>query len=263
MKFRYRRLGRVNPRMGAEIRLRPGLWAACRRRAGLAGQVCQCRQLRAFTSVCLQLRAFASVFERARSRFVAFGRVWSRLVAPIFFFRVRTRSGTFGCVLSSFLVISRHSSSFFVPKWFFSGMAGNGLLRQRLGREVSSLLRVAPPRRGQDVHYVMIFVSNWFATAAGPRLRWFVLRTIVLQNRGVCSSLYSQGCIPDYCASSKAKRLKQPGPGLTERSRAACRHRQRPPLVFTTPSPRLRPFILTKTWDAPMQGKRAPVRCAM
>ena len=88
-----------------------------------------CKQLRAFTGVCMQLRAFASVFERARSRLVAFSRVWSRLVAPIFFFRVRTRSGTFGRVLSSFLVIlrhfssffviSRHFSSFFVPKWFF------------------------------------------------------------------------------------------------------------------------------------------------
>ena len=71
----------------------------------------------------------------------------------------------------------------------------------------------------------MIFVSNWFATAAGPRLRWFVLRTIVLQNRGVCSSLYSQGCSPDYCASGKAKRLKQLMPGLIARSRAECEHR--------------------------------------
>ena len=104
-------------------------------------------------------------------------------------------------------------------------MAGKGRLRQRLGREGSSLLRVAPPRRGQDVHYVMIFVSNWFATAAGPRLRWFVLRTIVLQNRGVCSSLYSQGCSPDSCASGKAKGLKQLRPGLIARSRAECEHR--------------------------------------
>ena len=106
-------------------------------------------------------------------------------------------------------------------------MAGKGRLRQRLGREGSSLLRVAPPRRGQDVHYVMIFVSNWFATAAGPRLRWFVLRTIVLQNRGVCSSLYSQGCSPDSCASGKAKGLKQLRPGLIARSRAECEHRVR------------------------------------
>ena len=73
----------------------------------------------------------------------------------------------------------------------------------------------------------MIFVSNCFATAAGPRLRWFVLRTIVLQNRGVCSSWYSQGCSPDYCASGKAKGLKQLRPGLIARSRAECEHRWR------------------------------------
>ncbi len=105
-------------------------------------------------------------------------------------------------------------------------MAGNGRLRQRLGREGSSLLR-KDPAPGQDVHQVMIFVSNCFATAAGPRLRWFVLRTIVLQNRGVYSSWYCQGCIPDYCASSKAKRLKQLRPGLIEQSRAECEHRLR------------------------------------
>ena len=73
----------------------------------------------------------------------------------------------------------------------------------------------------------MIFVSNCFATAAGPRLLSFVLRTIVLQNRGVCSSWYCQGCSPDYCASSKAKGLKQLRPGLIARSRAECEHRVR------------------------------------
>ena len=82
---------------------------------GARSSAVPCKQLRAFTSVCLQLRAFASGFERARSRFVAFGRVWSRQ----FFFRVRTRSGTFGRVLSSFLVILRHSSS-------QNGFFGNG-----------------------------------------------------------------------------------------------------------------------------------------
>ena len=105
-------------------------------------------------------------------------------------------------------------------------MAGNGRLRQRLGREGSSLLRMVPAP-GQDVHHVMIFVSNCFATAAGPRLRWFVLRTIVLQNRGVCSSWYCQGCSPDYCASSKAKGLKQLRPGLIAQSREECEHRWR------------------------------------
>ena len=39
--------------------------------------------------------------------------------------------------------------------------------------------------------------------------------------------LHDRGCIPDYCASSKAKRLKQLRPGLTERSRAECEHRVR------------------------------------
>ena len=82
-------------------------------------------------------------------------RVWSRLVAfsrAQFFFSC---PGTFGRVLSylvvscrhfsSFLVISRHSSS----QNIFSGMAGNGRLRQRLGREGSSLLRmVAAPGAG-------------------------------------------------------------------------------------------------------------------
>ena len=117
LKFRYRRLGRVNPRMGAEFRLRPGLWAACRRRAGRAGQLCH-------VSSYERLRAFACSYERLRAGSSAPGRVsrrvWSRLVAfsrAIFF--SWTRSGTFGRVLSSFLVISRHSSSFFVPKWFF------------------------------------------------------------------------------------------------------------------------------------------------
>ena len=136
LKFRYRRLARVNPRIGAEFRLRPGLWTACRRRAGRAGQLCHVssyERLRAFACSYERLRAFAKGFERARSRLVAFSRVWSRQ----FFFRVRTRSGTFGRVLSSFLVIFR-------PKMVFSGMAGNGRLRHRLGREGSSLLRMVP-----------------------------------------------------------------------------------------------------------------------
>ena len=164
----------------------------------------------------MHLRAFASVCERVRARQVAFSRVWSqsRLVAPFF-----SCSGTFGRVLSFFVILR--------PKIVFSGMAGNGRLRQRLGREGSSLLR-KDPAPGQDVHQVMIFVSNCFATAAGPRLLGsFVLRTIVLQNRGVCSSWYSQGCSPDYCASGKAKRLRQLRPSLIAQSRAECEHRLR------------------------------------
>ena len=35
------------------------------------------------------------------------------------------------------------------------------------------------------------------------------------------------GCIPDYCASSKTKWLKQLGPGLIEQIRAECEHRAR------------------------------------
>ena len=99
----------------------------------------------------MQLRAFASA---VRARQVAFSRVWSRLVAPIFFFvfgHVRARLGVFFRHFSSFLVILR-------PKIVFSGMAGNGLLRQRLGREGSSLLRVAPPRRGQDGQNGLAFI---------------------------------------------------------------------------------------------------------
>ena len=82
---------------------------------------------------CQQLRAFTSVCERARSRLVAFSR------ANFFF--------VFGHVWACSFVISRHFSSFLVilrPKMAFSGMAGNGLLRQRLGREGSSLLRMVP-----------------------------------------------------------------------------------------------------------------------
>ena len=71
---------------------------------------------------CKQLRVFTSIYERVRTRQVAFRRVSSRLVAfsrAKFFFRVRTRSGTFGRVLSSFFVIFRHSSS-------QNGFFGNG-----------------------------------------------------------------------------------------------------------------------------------------
>ena len=97
LKFRYRRLVRVNPRIGAELRLRPGLWA-------LAGDV-RGAQVRC---------ANVSSYERLRAGSSAPGRVSSRLVAPIFF----SCSDTFGHVwacsfvnFSSFLVILRHSSS--------------------------------------------------------------------------------------------------------------------------------------------------------
>ena len=171
LKFRYPRLARVNPRIGTKFRLRPGLWAACRRRAGRAGRV-PCKWLRAFTSIYERLRAFTSKYDslracssapgRVSSRFVAsgrakcsffvFGHVWARRVyervqarqvafsrANFFFVfgHVRARLGVFFRHFSSFLVILR-------PKMAFSGMAGNGRLRQRLGREGSSLLRMVP-----------------------------------------------------------------------------------------------------------------------
>ena len=101
--------------MGAEIRLRPGLWAACRRRAGLAGQVCHVssyERLRTFACSYERLRACC---ERARSRLVAFSRVWSRLVAPIFF----SCSDTFGHVRARLGVFFRHFSS-------QNGFFGNG-----------------------------------------------------------------------------------------------------------------------------------------
>lgn len=90
-----------------------------------------------------RLRAFACSYERLRACSSAPGRVSSRLVAfsrANFFFvfgHVRARLGVFFRHFSSFLVILR-------PKIVFSGMAGNGLLRHRLGREGSSLLRMVP-----------------------------------------------------------------------------------------------------------------------
>ena len=155
-------------------------------------------RLRAFASIYERLRAFAS----APAHQVAFGRVWSRLVAfsrAIFLFSCPGRFGrvlsylVISCrILSSFFVIfviSRHFSSqnLFFRVWRATGGCGIGWA----GRAV--LCCAWFPRRGQDVHHVMIVISNWFATAAGPRLRWFVLRTIVLQNRGVCSCWESRG----------------------------------------------------------------------
>ena len=133
--------------MGAEFRLRPGLWAACRRRAGRAGQVCHVSSyecLRAFACSYERLRAGSSAPGRVSSRLVAFGRVWSR---QIFF----SCSDTFGHVWACSFVISRHFSSFLVilrPKMAFSGMAGNGRLRHWLGGEGSSLLRMVPAPGG-------------------------------------------------------------------------------------------------------------------
>ena len=150
-----------------------------------------------FASVCECLRAFASVCERLRARQVAFGRVWSRLVAfsraNIFF--VRARLGVFCHILSSFFVIFRHFSSFLVisrPNFFFR------VWRETAGCGTGWAGRAAVccawlPRRGQDVKNDMTLTPSWLTFAAGPRLRSFMFRTIVLQKRGVCSCWNFQG----------------------------------------------------------------------
>ena len=116
-------------------------------------------------------------------------RVWSRLVAfsraQFFFFvsgNVWACSGISCHMVSYLVVIFRHFSSFFVilrPKknfrvWRATGGCSNGWA----GR--AAVCCAWLPRRGQDADNVMISDSNWYATAAGPRLRSFMFRTIVL-----------------------------------------------------------------------------------
>ena len=188
MKFRYRRLGRVNPRMGAEFRLRPGLWAACRRRAGRAGQVCHVSNYE-------RLRAFASSYERLRACSSAPGRVSSRLVAfsrANFFFvfgHVRARLGVFFRHFSSFLVILRHSSS-------QNGFFGNG--GQRVVAAAAGQGGQQFAAHGSRAGRGMCKMA-WHSFEIGMQLRQgrgcvrFVLRTIVLHNRDVCSCWRFQG----------------------------------------------------------------------
>ena len=135
-----------------------------------------------------------SVYERLRAFASAPGRVWSRLVAfsraNIFF--VRARLGVFCHILSSFFVIFRHFSSFLVPNFFFR------VWRETAGCGTGWAGRAAVccawfPRRGQDVKNDMTLTPSWLTFAAGPRLRSFMFRTIVLQNRGVCSCWNFQG----------------------------------------------------------------------
>ena len=192
-----------------------------------------------------RLRAFASSYERLRAYSSAPSRVWSRLVAfsrANFFFvfgHVRTPSGTFGRVLSSFFVILRHSSSqiIFFRVWRATDGCGSGWA----GRAAGCCAWL--PRRGQDVHHVMIFVSNWFATAAGPRLRWFIrLKNNCTTESGSLQFLEFTGGIPDCCASSKAKRLKQLKPGSTEQSRAERLQRLRVPFGLLIPLSSSTPF---------------------
>ena len=122
-------------------------------------------RLRACSSVCERARAFASVLERLRACSSAPSRVWSRLVALNFF--------VFGHVWACSVVIFRHFSSFLVPKGFFSGMAGNGRLRHWLGREGSSLLRMAraPGARCASCHDIRFKLACNCGRAAAAFVR--------------------------------------------------------------------------------------------
>ena len=145
-----------------------------------------------------RLHAVTSVCERLRARQVAFGRVWSRLVAfgrANFFF---VSGHVWACsviscrILSSFFVISRHFSSFLVPNFFFrvwreTGGCGTGWA----GR--AAVCSAWFPRRVRDGPNDMTLILSWHTVAAGPRLRLLMFRTIVLQNRGVCSCWEFQG----------------------------------------------------------------------
>ena len=205
------------------------------------------------TSVCERLQAFTSVCERLRARQVAFGRVWSRLVAfsraNFFFFwsgHVWACSVISCRILSAFFVISRHSSSFFVPKCFFrvwraTGGCGSGWA----GRAAVCCAWFPQPGAGcASCH------DNSFQI--GLQLR---------QGRGCvgsfCEQLYYRigefavRCIPRGASQilvrqSKAKRLKQLRPGLTERSRAECRHRQGIPFGLLIPFSSSTPFHLNE-----------------
>ena len=109
-----------------------------------AGCCSSYEQIRAFASVYEQLRAFTSVYEQIRVFTTAPGCAKSRLVA---FSRANssffTCSGPFGRFLSYLVISCRHFTS-----QYFSGMAGNGRLQHRLGREGSSLLRMVPAPGG-------------------------------------------------------------------------------------------------------------------
>ena len=131
---RHSRLARVHPRMGRDC-------GYVRVSGPLAGDVRGAQVRCASVSDHERLRAFTSIYERLRAFASAPSRVWSRLVAPFFF--VRALLGVFCHIVSYLVVIFRHFSSFFVQNGF-PGMAGNGRLRQRLGREGSSLLRMVP-----------------------------------------------------------------------------------------------------------------------
>ena len=93
---------------------------------------------------------------------------------------------------SSFLVISRHSSS----QNSFFGYGGQRAVAALAGQGGHFLLRMVPawlPHSAPDVKNDMTLIPSWLTFAAGPRLRSFMFRTSVLQNRGVCSSWEFQG----------------------------------------------------------------------
>ena len=156
--------------MGARLRLRPGFRTACRRRDGRLGQV----------------RSYESLREFASSP----GRVLSRLVALFFFFCVRARLGVFCHIVSylvvifRFLVISRHFSS----QNGFPGYGGQRAVAAPAGQGRAAVCCAWFPHRAPDVKNDMTLILSWPTVAAGPRLRSFMFRTIVRQNRGVCSA---------------------------------------------------------------------------
>ena len=105
-------------------------------------------------------------------------------------------------------------------------MADNGRLRYWLGREGSGLLRmVAAPGAGcascHDIRFKLVCNCGRAAAAFVRVANNCTTALRSLQFLGV------SGCIPDYCASSKTKWLKQLGPGLIEQIRAECEHRLR------------------------------------
>ena len=105
-------------------------------------------------------------------------------------------------------------------------MAGNGRLRHWQGREGSSLLRMVPaPGAGcascHDIRFKLVCNCGRAVVALVRLANNCTTALRSLQFLGV------SGCIPDYCASSKTKWLKQLGPGLIEQIRAECEHRLR------------------------------------
>ena len=69
-----------------------------------------------------------------------------------------------------------------------------------------------------------------------------------------CQRIAARGRMPDYCASSKARTLKQLRPGMTEQSRAECEYRQRAPFALLIPFSSSTLFHPQENWDAPCKG---------